>query len=127
MSLLLLFNQVPKLDLESSKIVKRLREQVSSNSINWTGIEERGNSDPEILEKTRGAIYEIKILIERTKLTNVEKARAIAIANALQALIESPEPEWKAILLLLSSPALNNVMAMANILLLVFQLFGLRN
>ena len=127
MSLLLLFNQVPKLDLESSKIVKRLREQVSSNSINWTGIEERGNSDPEILEKTRGAIYEIKILIERTKLTNVEKARAIAIANALQALIESPEPEWKAILLLLSSPALNNVMAMANILLLVFQLFGLGN
>ena len=127
MSLLLLFNQVPKLDLESSKIVKRLREQVSSNSINWTGIEERGNSDPEILEKTRGAIYEIKILIERTQLTNVEKARAIAIANALQALIESPEPEWKAILLLLSSPALNNVMAMANILLLVFQLFGLGN
>ena len=123
MSLLLLFSQVSKLDLKSSERVERLREQVSSNSMNWTGVEERGKSDPEILEKTRGAIYEIKILIERTKLTNVEKARAVAIANALQALIESPEPEWKAILLLLSSPALNNVMAMANILLFVFQLF----
>ena len=125
MSLLLLFNQNGQPSAQALAAAEGVRAQVLANAVDWTGVEERGNSNAEMTEKTMAAISELRILIQRTDLTNSEKSRAMAIANALDALIESPQPEWKLIVQLFSSPALNNVVSMANVLLFVFQIFGL--
>ena len=125
MSLLLLFNQNLQADEETARTADGLREKVLANSLDWTGIEDRGRANPQAHEKTRSAISDLKVLIEKTDLTNSEKAKAVAIANALDALIESPEPEWRAILELFSSPALKGVIGIANLVVLLFQIFGL--
>ena len=125
MSLLLLFNQNLQADEETARTADGLREKVLANSLDWTGIEDRGRANPQANEKTRSAISDLKVLIEKTDLTNSEKAKAVAIANALDALIESPEPEWRTILELFSSPALKGVIGIANLVVLLFQIFGL--
>ena len=125
MSLLLLFNQNLQRDEVTARAVDQIRERVLANSFDWTGIEHRGLSNVETCDKARSAISDLKVLIERTELTNTEKAKAVAIANALSALIDSPEPEWRIVLELFSSPALNGVIGVANLIMFLFQLFGL--
>ena len=125
MSLLLLFNQNLQREEETARAVDNIRERVLARSFDWTGIEHRGLSNLEACDKARSAISDLKVLIEKTGLTNTEKAKAVAIANALSALIESPEPEWRIVLELFSSPALKGVIGVANLVMFLFQLFGL--
>ena len=102
-----------------------VRDRIQADAFDWTGIETRVQQNPEALEKTKTAVLELRIQIEKSNLTNTERARAHSIMNALSALIESPDPEWRVIIQLFSSPSLNNVISMANILLFLFQVMGL--
>ena len=99
--------------------------QVRANACDWTGFDVRVEANAEILARTKSAILELRIQFEKSNLTNSERAKAHAILNGLSALIESPEPEWRQIVQLFSSPALNNIVGIANILLIFYQTMGL--
>ncbi|QYE35242.1 hypothetical protein KZX46_04370 [Polymorphobacter sp. PAMC 29334] len=90
---------------ESARAIASFRDQLAASAFEWTGIEERVASDPEIMERIMTSLKEVNVLIEKTGLNNAEKAKAHSINNALMSLIDSPEPEWKVILNLLSTPA----------------------
>jgi hypothetical protein len=105
--------------------VRSIADRIRSDSIEWTGIERRLAANPEAVKEFQQAIGLAHSQLAMTGLTNVERAKAHAILCGLEKLIESPEPEWRAILNLFSSPALNNIMGIANILMLVFQISAL--
>lgn len=109
---------------DAIKAVSALRDELAASAFKWTGIEERLASDPKITEEILGSLRKIKVLIEQTGLTNAERAKAHAINSALVSLVNSPEPEWQAVINLLSSQALNNIVGVSNIDLFAFQLFG---
>lgn len=89
----------------AAEAVASLRSQLAANAYEWTGIEERVASNPNVVEQIMTSLMKVNILIEETGLNNAEKAKAHSINNALISLINSPEPEWKVILNLLSTPA----------------------
>ena len=124
MSLLLLLNNNQPAASEILAAAE-LRDRIQADAYDWTGIESRARLDTEGYEKTKTLILELRIQLEKSNLTNVERARAHSIVTALSALIESPEPEWRAIVRLFSSPSLNNVMSIANILVILYQTMGL--
>jgi hypothetical protein len=96
------------------------------DSAAWTGVERRIASQPGLVEEICRKVNEIDRLIETSGLTNAERAKAKAISGALKQLIESPEPEWKAIVALLRSPTLSNVVGLAALVQLVLKLvFGI--
>jgi hypothetical protein len=98
---------------------------ISISSADWTGIEERLQTDRMIVRQIEAHIGEIDKLVEQTGLTNTERQKAKAITEALKLLIASPEPEWKAIATLLTSPSLTAVLNVATIVQLVLKLFGI--
>jgi len=79
------------------------------DSYDWTGIETRLAADPEAVAGIARRLRELDRLVEDTGLTNSEKARAKAITTALLSLVESPQPEWRAIVELLNSPVITAV------------------
>ncbi|WP_126494772.1 hypothetical protein [Sphingosinicella microcystinivorans] len=81
-------------------------------SSRWTGIENRLQTRPDLVDIITSKIHEIDDIIEKTGLTNAEKDKAKRITASLILLVESPEPEWKAIVELLNS---KNLTAMLNI------------
>lgn len=98
----------------------------SYKSSTWTGIEERITASPEILAKVTANIREIDVLVDQSGLTNAERARAKAITQSLAILVESPEPEWRAIVALLNSPFLTGLLNVAAIAQLTLKLlFGI--
>lgn len=88
----------------------------ATNSASWTGIEQRLSSSPEVVEQIRLKIREIDRLVDETGLTNAERQKAKAISEALIKLVESPEPEWKAIMELLTSKPLTAILNLTAIL-----------
>jgi hypothetical protein len=109
---------------EAVVAVTAIRTQLVARAFEWTGIEERVASDPAIIDQISAHLHTVNVLIEQTGLSNLEKAKAHAINSALIKLIMSPEPEWQAIVNLLSTQSLNNIMGVANIVLFVFRLLG---
>ncbi len=95
------------------------------SSADWTGISIRLQSDPAVVSMIASHIGEIDNLVERTGLTNTERQKAKAITDSLRLLVASPEPEWKAIATLLTSPTLTAILNVATIVQLVLGIFGL--
>jgi hypothetical protein len=96
------------------------------NSSTWTGISERAARSPQIIAAVTKHVSEIDKLVESLDLNNVERARLKAITNSLQTLVESPEPEWKAIVALLQSPTLSAILGLAGIVQLTLKvIFGI--
>ena len=81
----------------------------------WTGIEIRTQRDPAIVETLRQKVHEIEAVSLKLSLTNSERQKISAITEALVKLIESPEPEWKAIVALLQSPKLSAILSLAQL------------
>ncbi len=107
---------------------QRIRERFRSvelDSSTWTGIEQRIASNPEILEQIRSRIRDIDYLVGRTGLTNREKAEAKSITEALTTLINSPQPEWKSIISLLTSPSITAITNTFAILDIIFRILGI--
>ncbi|MEV4933664.1 hypothetical protein [Sphingobium sp. LSP13-1-1.1] len=111
----------------SNITVETVRENYGNvfNSSAWTGIEQRLASDPAIVDAIRQKIVEIDSLIEKTGLTNFERDRAKAITEALRSLINSPEPEWRAVVMLLTSPSLTAIINLTTVIELTLKLFGI--
>lgn len=80
--------------------------EVGLDSYDWTGIERRLAADPALIAEIGGKLQELDRLVDATGLSNSEKARAKAITTALLSLVESPQPEWRAIVELLNSPVI---------------------
>lgn len=102
-------------------------EEPSFASVDWTGVEQRLAADPATVDEIRRRIAELDVAIEKAGLTNVEQSKAKAITTALRSLVESPEPEWQAIVLLLTSPtmqALCNALALGAFLIGIVQLIS---
>ncbi len=98
---------------------------VTIDSADWTGIAQRLESDPAVVQQISKHISEIDRLVERSGLTNTECQKAKAITESLRLLVASPEPEWKAIALLLTSPALTAVLNVSAVIQVILKLFGI--
>ena len=75
-------------------------------SVDWTGVEHRLTADPQAVAEIAARITELDALVETVGLTNSECAKAKAMTTALRSLVASPEPDWKSIVSLLNSPAM---------------------
>ena len=97
MSLLLLFNQnVPQADQLVSAI----------NSADWTGIEQRLAANPEAVASLAAQIKQLDELLAGANLTNAQSVQAAAAVDALKSLVHAPQPEWKAIAVILAGPTI---------------------
>jgi len=85
------------------------------SSEEWTGIANRIGRDAAVLSRINQQITELDREVDRLGLSNHERAKVKAITEALVKLIESPEPEWKAIVELLRSPTLAAVVGLVSI------------
>ena len=72
-------------------------------SADWTGIELRLDAQPELTAQISKKVQELDALVELAGLTNVEHRRAKAITESLIKLVNSPQPEWRIIVELLTS------------------------
>jgi hypothetical protein len=85
-------------------------------SADWTGIERRIEALPGAIDRVGVMIVELDRVVEQCGLTNLEQQRAKALTGALLQLVHSPQPEWHAVLAILTSPtmtAILNVQAIA--------------
>lgn len=109
MSLLLLFNQtVPSAD-ELSQAV---------NSADWTGITARLANDPVALASILSEVAKLDQMLAAANLSNSDRMQAGSAIDALKLLARAPQPEWRAIVVLLSGPtvtALCNVITVAGV------------
>ena len=99
---------------------------LSVSSEAWTGVETRLKRDELAVNRIRQHVAQLDREVENLGLTNQERAKVKAITEALVKLIESPEPEWKAIVELLRSPTLGAILGLAGLTQLVLKLvFGI--
>ena len=100
--------------------------RVDAWSSAWTGIEKRLDSHPRIVDEIRLKMKEIDRLVEAAGLTNEERQKAKAISEALVSLVESPQPEWRAIVNLLNTKPLTALLNLSSIVQLALKLiFGI--
>ena len=86
-------------------------EEPSFASVDWTGVERRLSADPAAVDEIRRRIAELDIAVERAGLTNAEQYQAKAITTALRTLVETPQPEWRSIIALLTSQRMVAILA----------------
>ena len=92
----------------------------------WTGIRDRLDRDPVAVSRIQRQIDDLNKEVDRLELSNHERAKVKAITEALTKLVESPEPEWKAIVELLRSPTLASILGLAGLVQLALKLiFGI--
>lgn len=100
MSLLLLFNQnVPQADQLVSAI----------DSADWTGIEQRLGANPKALASIAERVKQLDELLAAANLTNAQRVQAAAAVDALKSLVHAPQPEWKAIVVILAGPTITAI------------------
>lgn len=71
------------------------------DSADWTGIEHRLESDSAAVRHIETLVFELDLALDQAGLTNAERAKARSMTQAIVALVQSPEPEWKVIARLL--------------------------
>lgn len=100
-------------DGEAVIITPEIAHAISARlqSADWTGIERRIASTPGAVDRVNVLIIELDRAVEQCGLTNLEQHKAKALTGALIKLVSSPEPEWRAIISILTSP---NVTALLN-------------
>ena len=87
---------------------------ISVQSFAWTGrldISEGRKAD--IREK----LSQIREIVEASKLTNSQRCNALAVIDATEMLVETPDPLWPDIMRLLRSPVLANLQGTAGLIL----------
>lgn len=99
--------------IESGKV------SIPIDSSAWTGRFELSEyQKAEVLRVLR----EMKAVILGAKLSNARTANAMALIEAAEKLIETPDPLWPEIMRLLRSPALAGVVGIAGLLLALVQI-----
>lgn len=92
------------------------RRIVSVQSAAWTG---RLNLSEARKAEIREKLYEIRAVIDQSRLSNSQRANAIAVIEAAEKLIETPDPLWPEIMRLLRSPVLSNLNGVAGLVLAI--------
>jgi hypothetical protein len=87
-------------------------------SADWTGIAAR--IGPTELGEIRDKVRALRDSIEQSPLDQRAKANALRRIEALQTLLEAPDPPWKAIIELLNSPLLTAFLNAAAIMTIIF-------
>ncbi|QXQ07961.1 hypothetical protein KX816_08220 [Sphingosinicellaceae bacterium] len=114
------------LTLETGGLIELEGQNLAIDSTAWTGVSERLRADPIKVQNITTKIRELDQLVDGSGLTNTQVARVKAITESLVKLVESPEPEWEAIALLLRSPTLQTVLGLAGVTQLVLKImFGI--
>jgi len=99
--------------------VEKGHTPVIMDSAAWTGrfnLSEYQNSElRKILNQMRG-------VVEEAKLSNARTANAMALIEAAERLVETPDPLWPEIMRLLRSPTLAGVVGIAGLLMAFVQI-----
>ncbi len=95
----------------------RIRKRiVSVQSAAWTG---RLDLSETRKAEIRAKLVEIRQIIEQSRLSNAQRANALAIIDATETLVETPDPLWPEIMRLLRSPVLSNLNGVASLVLAI--------
>lgn len=92
----------------------------------WTGIEKRLAEDPAAIASIADKVEQLDRLLAGANLTNAERVQAGAAVDALKSLVRAPQPEWKAIAVILAGPtvtALCNFKEIAEVIGAIIGLF----
>jgi hypothetical protein len=92
---------------------------VRVDSAAWTG---RFNLSEYQKSEIRRILKEMRLVIERAKLSNARTANAMALIESAEKLIETPDPLWPEIMRLLRSPTLAGVTGIAGLLMAFVQI-----
>ncbi|WP_146051313.1 hypothetical protein [Agrobacterium rosae] len=84
------------------------------DSTAWTG---RFDLSENQKSELRNILGEMRIIIEKAKLSNVQTANALALIEAAETLVDTPDPLWPEIMRLLRSPTLAGVNGIASLVL----------
>lgn len=84
------------------------------DSTAWTGRFDLSESQKSEL---RRILTEMRIVIEKAKLSNVQAANAMALIEAAETLVDTPDPLWPEIMRLLRSPTIAGVNGIASLVL----------
>jgi hypothetical protein len=82
------------------------------SSAAWTGRIDISDAKKDAI---RAHLIDIRRAIEAAKLPNSKHANAIAVIEATEKLLETPDPLWPEIMRLLRSPVLGNVLGVAGL------------
>jgi hypothetical protein len=92
---------------------------VRVDSAAWTG---RFDLSEHQKSEIRRILGEMRAVIESAKLSNARTANAMALIEAAEKLVETPDPLWPEIMRLLRSPTLAGVVGIAGLLLAIVQI-----
>lgn len=84
------------------------------DSAAWTG---RFTLSEHQKSELRQILTEMRLIIEKAKLSNSRTANALALIESAEKLIETPDPLWPEIMRLLRSPTLGGVVGIAGLLM----------
>ena len=87
---------------------------VSVQSAAWTG---RLDISEARKEQIREKLVQIRRIVEQSRLSNAQRANALAVIEAAEVLVETPDPLWPEIMRLLRSPVLANLNGVASLVL----------
>ncbi|WP_373491536.1 hypothetical protein [Parasphingorhabdus sp.] len=104
--------------LQNNEPLESLVSGLPITSSSWTGISDRiGISEKQtIIEK----IVSLRSAIEQSDLDEITKKNALARANAIESLLEAPDPPWREIVELLNSRYLCAFLNVTAILQIIF-------
>ncbi|MCW3836847.1 hypothetical protein ACFQ1E_11775 [Sphingomonas canadensis] len=89
---------------------------VGVQSAVWTG---RLDISEARKAEIRHKLSEIRRIIEQSRLSNSQRANALAVIEAADILVETPDPLWPEIMRLLRSPVLANLNGVASLVLAI--------
>lgn len=88
------------------------------DSATWTG---KFNLSVYQIAQIRSKLTEIRAVVESSKMTNSQRANALAIVQSVEMLIETPDPLWPIIMRLLRSPILGNITGVTGLVYVIVQ------
>jgi hypothetical protein len=96
--------------------VEHGQKTVSVQSAAWTG---RLDISEARKAEIRAKLSEISAIIQKSRLSNSQRANAVAVIEAAEKLVETPDPLWPEIMRLLRSPVLSNLNGVASLVLAI--------
>ena len=88
------------------------------HSSSWTG---RYVVSQEERERVCNLLKDLEASVEESELSNTERANAMALVKAAQALTDAPDPFWSVVLQILSSPVLANFTSIAALIVAIIK------
>ncbi len=94
--------------------VERGLPLLTTDSSKWTGLTEVSESKREQIQLL---VKKIRDEVEREISNNRKRANALALVDAVEALVEAPDPPWPEIIRLLRSPTVQGIGMIASLVM----------